>query len=217
MVLRRNFLPLMTLKPPFELNENEGNKYDNIINAIKSQKITDSNGNYKEEIKKNYSDELWELIDKMMNVDPKQRPTIENILEENIIIKRMYSLLEENKFNSQEADAFIKKYEEKKEKENKQSIVDEKKNNENKFKVEIYESTNEDEVKIDEKNLTQETISVKKEQLDYNFLRQLSLIDKKINRKSTLQINSKKKIQNLNFIIMNLYNLSILKIYKNLN
>ena len=87
----------MTLNPLFELKESEENKenmYDNIINGIKSQKITDSNGNYKEEIKKNYSDELWELIDKMMTVDPKKRPTIENILEESIIIKRMYSLLE---------------------------------------------------------------------------------------------------------------------------
>ena len=41
----------MTLYFPFELNKKKEHKYGNIIKGIKSKKIIDSNGNYKEKKK----------------------------------------------------------------------------------------------------------------------------------------------------------------------
>ena len=180
------FCHLMTLNFPFDLNKKIENKYNNIINGIKSKKITDSNGNYKEEIKQKYSKEFLDLIDEMMSLNPQKRPNIQDILNKDIIIKRMDSFLKENKFNPDQASKIIKEYEEKKEKENKElngKIDDNLKNT-----INIDDSLDENESFDNNNVLTQENTPVKKDTLRYNFQRQLSLIHKeKLHRRATMK------------------------------
>ncbi len=110
------FCHLMTLNFPFELKKNDlDHEYDNILKGIKSNKITDCNGNYKKEIKEKYSQEFLNLIDEMMTIDPQKRPNIGEILNKDIIKKRMSSFLEENKFNFDEAKKIIESNEKEKE------------------------------------------------------------------------------------------------------
>ena len=180
------FCHLMTLNFPFDLKKKIENKCDNIIKGIKSNKITDSNGNYKEEIKNKYSKEFLDLINQMMSLNPQKRPNIEDILKKDIIIKRMDSILEENEYNPTKACKIIEEYEEKKEKENKE--INEKIDENLKNKINIDEPPDENESFDNNNNvLTQENTPAKKDTLRYNFQRQLSLIHKeKLNRRTTM-------------------------------
>ena len=179
------FCHLMTLNFPFDLKKKIENKYDNIIKGIKSKKITDSNGNYKEEIKNKYSKEFLDLINEMMSLNPQKRPYIEDILNKDIIIKRMDTILKENKFNPIKACKIIQEYEEKKEKEN---IEIKEKIDENLKNIIIIDEPTDENESFDNNNvLTQENTPAKKDTLRYNFQRQLSLIHKeRLNRRTTM-------------------------------
>ena len=181
----------MTLHFPFELKKNDpdhpDHKYENILNGIKSNKITECNGNYKKEINEKYSQEFLNLIDEMMTIDPQKRPNIGDILNKDIIKKRMSSFLKENKFNSDEANKIIESYEKEKEKE-KENMQNYKEFeiNEKTQKINIEDSSLENNNDYSELN-TLEITPQKENRLKYNFQRILSLVHKEqISRRKTM-------------------------------
>ena len=185
------FCHLMTLHFPFELKKNDpdhpDHKYENILNGIKSNKITECNGNYKKEINEKYSQEFLNLIDEMMTIDPQKRPNIGDILNKDIIKKRMSSFLKENKFNSDEANKIIESYEKEKEKE-KENMQNYKEFeiNEKTQKINIEDSSLENNNDYSELN-TLEITPQKENRLKYNFQRILSLVHKEqISRRKTM-------------------------------
>ena len=65
-----------------------------------------------------YSKELVDLVERMMSRDPNDRPSAEEILNSQVIQKRMNLFLESNNFNKELISDEIKEYEEKKKKSN---------------------------------------------------------------------------------------------------
>ena len=64
-----------------------------------------------------YSKDLIDLVKKCLNLDPKKRPSVENILKLPFMKKRIFGFLEEVQFNEDLSITIIKKYKEKKENE----------------------------------------------------------------------------------------------------
>ena len=96
------FLQLIFLRLPF-LGEDHETIYNNIIHKILNPKILnkDKNG-YNEDIIKNYSKEFIDLIDKMVSLNPDDRPSVKDILNKAIIKTRMELYLKENNFDENE-------------------------------------------------------------------------------------------------------------------
>lgn len=96
------FLQLIFLRLPF-LGEDHETLYNNIIHKILNPKILnkDKTG-YNEDIIKNYSKEFIDLIDKMVSVNPDDRPSVKEILNKAIIKARMELYLKENNFDENE-------------------------------------------------------------------------------------------------------------------
>ena len=167
------FLHIMSLEKPFEKNKD-------IINDIKSKKIFNKEMNcYIDKIVEKYSKELLDLIDEMMTYEPSKRPSIEEILEKDIIKKRMDLYLKENEFNKDEATEAINNYIEKFgsiEKEEESSLFKDDKTDDN----------------FDSLNTSSASCPLKEEKKKYDFARQLSIIHDYLKKSKTL-IPKKKK------------------------
>lgn len=183
------FCHLMTLEFPFEIQQDKDKMYENIIKGNKNKKILNLEGNnYNENILKNYSKEFLDLIDEMMTVDPEKRPLIYDILQRDIITKRIDSTLRENKFNDKDANHEIEDYE--KNEEIRLKKLEEKFN---KTKQDInmlfIEDINDDDVIEEEPNEKKIISSLKVKELKYNLLRQMSLIHKERTKNNRLFMN----------------------------
>ena len=93
------FYQLMTFKMPFD-----GESLPAII-----KKISMGDG-YEKISNKNYSEELINLVYKMLNTKPSQRPKPSDILNMDFIIKRIGEYLKENQFDDFLSKTIIKKY-----------------------------------------------------------------------------------------------------------
>ena len=80
-----------------------------------------------------YSKDLIDLVNKCLTLDPKNRPSAENILKLPFIKKRIFGYLDEVQFNEDLSITIIKKYKEKKENEKKRrkNIMENKRNENN--------------------------------------------------------------------------------------
>ena len=97
------FLQLISLKTPF-LGYEDGSIQGNIVNRNINPKILNKNKNgFNEYITKIYSSSLLDLIDKMISINPDERPNVHYILNEDIIKNRMEEYLKENNFIENEA------------------------------------------------------------------------------------------------------------------
>ena len=74
---------MTTLKMPFN-----GNNYKEVYNNVMSCKYNS--------IPKIYSNELAEIIQKLLQINPKQRPTCDQILNDNIVIQKLKFLFSNN-------------------------------------------------------------------------------------------------------------------------
>ena len=99
-----------------------------------------------------YSKDLIDLVKKCLNMDPKKRPSAENILKLPFIQKRIFGFLNEVQYNEDLSITIIKKYREKREieKKRRQKIIDNKRNENN---VNIRKSINKDNPDTDKKNM----------------------------------------------------------------
>ena len=80
-----------------------------------------------------YSKDLSDLVKRCLNMDPKKRPSAENILKLPFIQKRIFGYLNEIQYNENLSITIIKKYKEKRENEKmrRKIIMDNKKNEDN--------------------------------------------------------------------------------------
>ena len=163
------FCNIMSLEKPFDKNKD-------IINNIKSEKIFNKEKNcYIDQILKKYSKEFLDLIDEIMTYQPRQRPSVEDILEKDIIKKRMNLYLKENKFNKDEAIKEINNYIEK-------FGRIEKEEESNLFKIDDY---------YDILDISYATYPQKEEKKRYDFARQLSIIHDFLYKAKTFSPNKK--------------------------
>ena len=95
------FYELMTFKKPFE-----GNNYATVILKIINDEI--------KPINEPYSNELKNLINKMLSKDPSKRPKPKDILKMGFIKNRMLSYLQEKRFNFKDSFNIIQNYKKKK-------------------------------------------------------------------------------------------------------
>ena len=192
------FCHLMTLEFPFE-GRNTEKLNENILKKNKNKKILNKEkNNYNENILKNYSKEFIYLIEELMSINPKERPTAKQILEKNIISERMKSYLKENNFDLSLAENYIQNYEkkEKEEIEKDNFEMDNKENNRTPIIIEEMEKFEKpkdgkkDDKKEDEKNRVQtmnEKIN-KNEKTNYDFLRQMTFLHKSLFRANTQKV-----------------------------
>ena len=101
-----------------------------------------------------YSKDLIDLVKKCLNLDPKKRPSVENILRLPFIKKRIFGYLDEVQFNEDLSITIIKKYKEKKENEKKrrQNIMINKRNENNNIRQSQKKLTNDTNIEKSEKN-----------------------------------------------------------------
>ena len=166
------FCHIMSLEKPFDKNKD-------IIKNIKSNKIFNKEKNcYIDKIVEKYSKEFLDLIDEMMTYEPSKRPSIEDILEKDIIKKRMDLYLKENDFNKDEATKAINNYNEKFgsiEKEEESSL----------FKNDKIDDN------FDILNTSSASCPLKEEKKKYEFSRQLSIIHDYLYKAKTLSPKKK--------------------------
>jgi NIMA (never in mitosis gene a)-related kinase len=166
------FCHIMSLEKPFD-------KDKDIINNIKSNKIFNKEKNcYIDKIVEKYSKEFLDLIDEMMTYEPSKRPSIEKILEKDIIKKRMNLYLKENKFNKDETIKEINNY-------TKKFRNIEKEEESNLFKDDKIDDN------FDNLNTSSATCPLKEEKKKYDLARQLSIIHDYLQKSKTL--NPKKE------------------------
>ena len=96
-----SFYQLMTFKMPFD-----GESVPAIIKKIAT------GGGYKKISKKNYSEELINLVYKMMSTKPKARPKADEILKLDFIQDRIKNYLKENEYDNVMSKTIIKRYQE---------------------------------------------------------------------------------------------------------
>ena len=103
------FLQLISLRIPF-LGFEKGNIYENILSRNFNPNILnkDKNG-FNENLVKNFSKELLDLVDEMISINPDDRPNVKDILKRDIIKNRMESYLKENNFDKDEVNNSIEK------------------------------------------------------------------------------------------------------------
>ena len=166
------FCHIMSLEKPFDKNKD-------IIKNIKSNKIFNKEKNcYIDKIVEKYSKEFLDLIDEMMTYEPSKRPSIEKILEKDIIKERMDLYLKENEFNKDEATKAINNYNEKFgsiEKEEESSL----------FKNDKIDDN------FDILNTSSASCPLKEEKKKYDFARQFSIIHDYLNKAKTLSPKKK--------------------------
>ena len=96
------FIQLISLRFPFVAEDNE-NINDYILNKRFNEKILNKDKtDFNEKIKKNYSKEFLDLINQMVSINPDDRPSAKEILNNNIIKQRMKNYLLENNFDEKE-------------------------------------------------------------------------------------------------------------------
>jgi serine/threonine protein kinase len=170
------FCHIMSLEIPFNSN-------DDVINNIKRKEIFNKEKNcYIEKIEKKYSKEFLDLIDKMMTYEPSQRPTVEDILQKDIIRERMRLYLKENEFNENDAIKAINNYIEK------YGSIGKGDEKSSLFCIKI-EDSNED--NLDVSHTSCMTDPLKEAKKKFEFVLQLSLINDFLNRPKTLNPNKK--------------------------
>ena len=155
------FYQLITLNYPFE-----GDSNDEIEKNIRERKI--------KEIPKDciIDKSFIELIYKMMSLNPKDRPTAEQILENTTIKSRMDCYLRENEFNAKEANEAIDEYEKKKKKEHKEIRV------------------SDEEIKDLFSDLNEVIEANKEIKANYDLKRQMTIMNKAIKKTKTMQTKS---------------------------
>ena len=180
----------MSLEYPFDLKKSESELNDNILKGIKNKKILNEKGNYYNDIiLDNYSKDFLDIIDEMMTLEPKQRPDIETILKKDIVIKRMKSLLEESKFNEKIADSQINKYQENEQKILKsiqERLNEQKKQFDEKGDLLVIEDLIKGEDIPSEKKIDEFISKTQNKKIQYNYLRQMSLIQEILKRNNTI-------------------------------
>lgn len=172
------FCHLLTLVFPFQGNKEEI-IYENIINRNKNPKMLNKEkNNYKEEILKKYSKAFLDLIDELMSQDREKRPTAMEILEKNIIKKRMQSNLYNSNFDETQAKDSIEKYLDNEKEEIKDDFDDKSKKKEN-IDIIIEE--------IDNNSIlpTKDMNPLKEKKEKYDYLRQMSLMHKSLHRENS--------------------------------
>ena len=170
------FCHIMSLEIPFD-------SVDNVINNIKRKEIFNKEENcYIEEIKKKYSKEFLDLIDKMMTYEPSQRPTVEDILQKDIIRERMRLYLKENEFNENEATKAINYYI------NQYGSIGKEDEKSSSFCIKI-EDDNEDNLDVSHTSCMTDPLKEAKKKCE--FVIQLTLINNFLNRPKTLNPNKK--------------------------
>ena len=147
------FYQLITLNYPFEGDDN-----NEIEKNIKERKIKEIPKDCK--IDKSFI----EIINQMMSLNPKERPTAAQILEKAIIKARMDCYLRENEYNAKEAIEAIKEYEEKKKK----------------GYTEIRVS--DEEIKDLFSDLNEEIEANKERKANYDLIRQMTIMSKTIKK-----------------------------------
>ena len=96
------FIQLISLRLPFVVTEKE-EMYNNILNKELNPKILNKDKtDFNETIKNNYSKEFLDLINQMVSINPDDRPSVKDILNKNMIKRRMENYLLENNFNEKE-------------------------------------------------------------------------------------------------------------------
>ena len=161
------FCHIMSLEKPFDKNQD-------IINNIKSNKIFNKEKNcYIDKIVEKYSKEFLDLIDEMMTYEPSQRLSIEEILEKDIIKKRMVLYLKENEFNKDEATEAIKNYIEK-------FRIIEKEEENSLFKDDINDDN------FNTLNNIYASCPLKEEKKKYDFVRHLSITHDYLNKTNSI-------------------------------
>ena len=96
------FIQLISLRLPFVVTEKE-EIYNNILNKELNPKILNKDKtDFNEKIKNNYSKEFLDLINQMVSINPDDRPSVKDILNKNMIKRRMENYLLENNFNEKE-------------------------------------------------------------------------------------------------------------------
>ena len=97
------FLELISLRAPFLGYETE-EIYENILKRnINSNILNKEKNGFNNYITKRYSKNLLDLVKEMISMNPDDRPNAKDILNKDIIQKRMESYLKENNFNENEA------------------------------------------------------------------------------------------------------------------
>ena len=178
------FCHLMSLEFPFEGRDPE-DIYENILDLKKNKKILNEDKTYyKKEIIEKYSKEFLDLIDEMMSFDPQKRPSAGEILEKNIVSKRMELCLKENNYDNLKAENAIQNYEKKQKDEKLRDNFDEEaENTDNKTNEIANEDTKKEEKdNIENKNENENVEDNKKEKVNYDFLRQLSYIHRSLSK-----------------------------------
>ena len=170
------FCHIMSLEIPF-------NSVDDVINNVKKETIFNKEKNcYIEKIEKKYSKEFLDLIDKMMTYEPSQRPTVEDILQKDIIRERMRLYLKENEFNENDAIKAINNYIEKY-----GSIG----KGDDKSSLFYIKSEDNNEDYLDMSHTSCMTDPLKEATKKFEFVTQLTLINDFLNRPKTLNPNKK--------------------------
>ena len=96
------FIQLISLRLPFVVTEKE-EIYNNILNKELNPKILNKDKtDFNDSIKNNYSKEFLDLINQMVSINPDDRPSVKDILNKNMIKRRMENYLLENNFNEKE-------------------------------------------------------------------------------------------------------------------
>ena len=107
------FIQLISFRLPFVVTEKE-EIYNNILNKELNPKILNKDKtDFNEKIKNNYSKEFLDLINQMVSINPDDRPSVKDILNKNMIKRRMENYLLENNFNEKEIVNTIKDLDEK--------------------------------------------------------------------------------------------------------
>ena len=170
------FCHIMSLEIPF-------NSVDDVINNVKKETIFNKEKNcYIETIEQKYSKEFLDLIDIMMTYEPSQRPTVEDILQKDIIRERMRLYLKENEFNENDAIKAINNYIEKY-----GSIG----KGDEKSSLFYIKSEDNNEDNLDMSHTSCMTDPLKEAKKKYEFVIQLTLINNFLNRFKTLNPNKK--------------------------
>ena len=150
-----------------------------------------------------YSKDLIDLVKKCLNLDPKKRPSVENILRLPFIKKRIFGYLDEVQFNEDLSITIIKKYKEKKENEKKrrQNIMINKRNENNNIRQSQKKLTNDTNIEKSEKNYLSDKNKVmkffqKRNSANNNNNNISNKPKEEISKKKEINISQKYKIVN---------------------
>ena len=150
-----------------------------------------------------YSKDLIDLVKKCLNLDPKKRPSVENILRLPFIKKRIFGYLDEVQFNEDLSITIIKKYKKKKENEKKrrQNIMINKRNENNNIRQSQKKLTNDTNIEKSEKNYLSDKNKVmkffqKRNSANNNNNNISNKPKEEISKKKEINISQKYKIVN---------------------